>query len=547
MGKSTSTVEPAPLDRPLDLALDSLANLQVFALPFDSKGEIKVRLSFAFPEADKRLAALKFSQGNRGLVKIKKSPSLIEIETRKIWGLSFDFFRKHFGAVLAEMLKGPPEGTVLTIAFEHKKGTQIYRGTVRGDDWRIEAMDPIVANDVFAAAWKTAEARFDKSITCADPAEADAIAAAVDKDKFLRSMGVKRNGLKFNCAHDEGQLAALLFHHRFGEHWKFPGLESKKRPRLDAMELATEKWKKDAKPTDSALAHFETIRKLLADAAKTGAFKTRTQEFPPKETYFLPAKKGDHEWEFASIAAVGNDAYFDLYPLGLDVLLRDRVSKQLRTMSYRTDDGFKIPGKEALPEDEIRELIAASAHWFKTEIAAAKPLPPCQAIDQYLIEPVDWLSDPAAEKEPGFDSFARAATYHPLGDHEKTLLTRLDKALGHGTWRRGELEISGLLPGWEKACRLELHWYDRNAKKGGREAWKIKRFGKGSPKEMSCDVKLIYAAKSDFTASLETGKTYRCTATLGKKFQAYVRIIDESGDEYWYPERFFISTPSTKT
>ena len=58
-------------------------------------------------------------------------------------------------------------------------------------------------------------------------------------------------------------------------------------------------------------------------------------------------------------------------------------------------------------------------------------------------------------------------------------------------------------------------------------------------REKACDRELVYAARSDFLASLETEKAYRCTATLGQKFQAYVRVIDESGEAYWYPERFF--------
>jgi len=87
----------------------------------------------------------------------------------------------------------------------------------------------------------------------------------------------------------------------------------------------------------------------------------------------------------------------------------------------------------------------------------------------------------------------------------------------------------------------ELHCYERSAKPGGREGWKVKRFLGGRAQETACDTRLVYAAASDFRASLEPGRAYRGTAALGRKFQAYVRVVDESGEEYWYPEQFFVA------
>src|SRR5262249_53412410 len=149
-----------------------------------------------------------------------------------------------------------------------------------------------------------------------------------------------------------------------------------------------------------------------AETTVGGPLATKLQEFPPKiELVLPPATRGRHEWSFAGVAAVGDDVYFELHPLGLDATLRDRISPSLWQRCFRRDDGFKLAGDGASFHDEVRVLIASSYEWFMREIVAARPLPPCQFLDQYLVEPVDWLNEKDQEKEPGFDFFAGQATY----------------------------------------------------------------------------------------------------------------------------------------
>src|SRR5262249_13189699 len=159
--------------------------------------------------------------------------------------------------------------------------------------------------------------------------------------------------------------------------------------REDATQHALREWRARSAPTPAAQQGFETIREMLQGVAGQ-ALQARAQEFPPKfELKLPPATKGGHEWDFASVAAAGDELYFDLYPLGLDVVLRDLVGPALRKRMYRVDDGFKLPGGLGKFVDEVRTLIEASRTWFQSEIVPSRPLPPCQAIDQYLIEPAD--------------------------------------------------------------------------------------------------------------------------------------------------------------
>ena len=179
--------------------------------------------------------------------------------------------------------------------------------------------------------------RFDKAVSCANDDEAEAIDAAVSKDKFLRGMGVKRKSLKFSCEFDQGHLAASCsFTIATAATGGFPDLGAKRSPRSDAFDEAVEKWRERVTPSESARSAFEALRKQLADSVAGGVLKAKKQAFPPKFELYLPAKRGQHVWDFAAVSAAGADVYFDLYPLGLDVTLRDRVGESLRAPELPT-------------------------------------------------------------------------------------------------------------------------------------------------------------------------------------------------------------------
>ncbi|HVJ80679.1 MAG TPA: hypothetical protein VNC50_06380 [Planctomycetia bacterium] len=530
-------------DSSLEIPLEELPFLQAFGLMLDSEGAVKSRFELRAPEG-KAFEVPEAKAGKSGLVKIRASGAAIEIVADKPWRIGWSFFEKQWGREFAAFLQKPADGSEIAVSFAAGKKTLSFRGVVKAGIWRVNSIEPEMARATLAAAWEIARTRFDKKVACADDGEAEALTAAIAKDKYLRDMDVKRTGRVFRCAQDEGQLTALLVRLRHGPEWGFPDLAKRKTPRKDATHKALETWRKQANPGDAALALFEAIEKELSGCAVAAKLARKTQELPPKLEMFLPPlKRGGHEWSFGSVAAMGNDVYFELHPLGIDANLRNLVSPALGKCAFRPDDGFKLDaagGAKFLPE--ISALVAAASEWFGREVLPTRPAPPCQFLDQYLIEPAGWPADHVEADDddaPGLSDFAATVKHEPLAAND-SFRDRLARALGKGDWRCARLEIAAMLPDWGKACRVELHACERAGKKPVREGWKIKRFLPGAPKPKPCDLLLRYAVRSEFTASLERGRAYRCSATLGVRFQQYVRIRDESGEEYWYPERFFV-------
>jgi hypothetical protein len=50
---------------------------------------------------------------------------------------------------------------------------------------------------------------------------------------------------------------------------------------------------------------------------------------------------------------------------------------------------------------------------------------------------------------------------------------------------------------------------------------------------------------SSYEASLERQKIYNCVFDSAAAKRRYVRVIDESGDDYLYPERCFLELESS--
>ena len=44
-----------------------------------------------------------------------------------------------------------------------------------------------------------------------------------------------------------------------------------------------------------------------------------------------------------------------------------------------------------------------------------------------------------------------------------------------------------------------------------------------------------------YEVSLEKGKVYQAKEDLTAKDREFIRIVDESGDDYLYPEEYFVS------
>lgn len=50
-----------------------------------------------------------------------------------------------------------------------------------------------------------------------------------------------------------------------------------------------------------------------------------------------------------------------------------------------------------------------------------------------------------------------------------------------------------------------------------------------------------------YEASLEKGKVYRLMDDAQSKERGFVRIVDESGEDYLYPEEYFVAIDLPKT
>jgi len=51
---------------------------------------------------------------------------------------------------------------------------------------------------------------------------------------------------------------------------------------------------------------------------------------------------------------------------------------------------------------------------------------------------------------------------------------------------------------------------------------------------------VVCVNNAGYPASLEVRKIYRCLTDATASRHGLVRVIDESGDDYLYPERFFV-------
>jgi len=124
-----------------------------------------------------------------------------------------------------------------------------------------------------------------------------------------------------------------------------------------------------------------------------------------------------------------------------------------------------------------------------------------------------------------------------LGRAASPMRSRWREAYGARPWRRHKMTSDVWLPGWKGRCRVEAHRYERSLSVG--EGMKIKSFVNAAETERETPGQVRYVADANYPASLIKDHTYPSLATIGPKHQEYVRIIDESGEDYWYPARFF--------
>jgi hypothetical protein len=300
--------------------------------------------------------------------------------------------------------------------------------------------------------------------------------------------------------------------------------------------------RESTRPTPAADAAFQAIKKIL-QPFEGEVLKAKSQPSVPRYVLAAPVRSAGAGWEFARIEAETRYLYLTLPPLSQDCALRARLGPALQRCPRRFGWRECLTLTKATPEilAELGELVPVCYEWFLREVVAGHAQFAGTPLNDYTLMP-----DPTEDSDPEINLEPPALTSSPV---PAALLPRLREAYGDGPWQQYNVTAKVELPGWSGPWEVEAHHYSRKKERafheaieGAAEDWKIKGFGQALYPEQAVKQSLVYAAEANFRASLVPGKAYRCSATIGRKFNSYVRIADESGEQYWYPVRFFIGS-----
>jgi len=125
-------------------------------------------------------------------------------------------------------------------------------------------------------------------------------------------------------------------------------------------------------------------------------------------------------------------------------------------------------------------------------------------------------------------------------------LARLQKQYGSGRWRK--MKGGALIRLTNRRIRkAEIHWYEAHGigkkSSSANDMW-IKPM---STRKISSQQFVICIDNSEYPASLELHKIYRIVPDEEAKRDGDLRIIDESGEDYLYPAKYFVSVNLPRT
>lgn len=130
-----------------------------------------------------------------------------------------------------------------------------------------------------------------------------------------------------------------------------------------------------------------------------------------------------------------------------------------------------------------------------------------------------------------------AETLRPDSSDE---LARIKNAHGDRQWhkRRG---VAALRLETRAVCKVELHWYEANGI--GKRELKLRRYMDQPEKAATADARWNAVAceeNSNYPAALELNKLYTVLSDPVAEADGFMRVIDESGQDYLYPARYFV-------
>jgi hypothetical protein len=114
-------------------------------------------------------------------------------------------------------------------------------------------------------------------------------------------------------------------------------------------------------------------------------------------------------------------------------------------------------------------------------------------------------------------------------------VARLSRAYGIGRWRKIKGTAPVELPDGSVVL-ADLHWYQAHGI--GRRDVKIRPFW--NEMTNSKDRFVLCVDRGDYQASLEPRKVYRALRDPAAEAKGLLRVIDESGEDYLFPEGLFV-------
>src|SRR5437588_3094347 len=117
-------------------------------------------------------------------------------------------------------------------------------------------------------------------------------------------------------------------------------------------------------------------------------------------------------------------------------------------------------------------------------------------------------------------------------------IARLRKQFGAGRWRKLKgVAIVRLVNG--RIRKVELHWYEAHGI-GKKKLKNQTLFGLKIMKRRNSETRFVICIRNEACEDLELRKVYQVLPDEAASEDGYIRVIDESGEDYLYPQEYFV-------
>ena len=117
-------------------------------------------------------------------------------------------------------------------------------------------------------------------------------------------------------------------------------------------------------------------------------------------------------------------------------------------------------------------------------------------------------------------------------------LARLRRMYGKGRWRKLKgVAIVRLVNG--RIRKVEPHWYETHGI-GKKKLKNQTLFGLKIMKRRNSETRFVICIRNEACEDLELRKVYQVLPDEAASEDGYIRVIDESGEDYLYPQEYFV-------